>query len=353
MTAATALVSADLAEPQLAAEAVSEALARAGHTQASSVLLFLTPEFVRCAHAAVTAAARAAGCLNIHGCTVPGVLTEQGWCVDRPAAAALVLTDDLYIEAPHAERPVLCFSPSFDMQGPACLGGICAGNGGHPPGRLWSHGRLTEHSIHLSLHGVHLHTAVARGVRVLSAPMHITEATGFDVLRLDGFPALNMLARELPLEVRELDKLPLHQLFACVIEGDSADAMAQERFELVPLVATNSDDRSVTLGRRLAEGRQMFWGMRQPMAAERDMHRVLDRLATQVPQAAFGLLLSCLGRGPYFYGGEDCDLAALRDRYPGVPLIGAYFPGQIVSRDNGPRLVHNAAIIAMAESIRT
>lgn len=351
MTAATALVSADRAEPQLAAEAVTAALARAGLVQASSVLLFLSPEFMRCAHAAVMAAARAAGCLNVHGCTAAGVLTDQDWCVDRPAAAALVLADGQSIGIPHFDEPALCFSPALDVQGANCLGAICAGTEGHAPGRLWSHGKLVEQPIHLRLQGVRVHAAVARGVRALSAPLTVTECDGFDVLRLEGFPALNTLARELPLEVREMERLPLYQLFACVIDGDPQEALAQGRFDLIPLVASNSDDRSVTLGRRLPAGAVMFWGLRQPVAAERDMHRTLDGLAARAAQPAFGLLLSCLGRGPYFYGGEDCDLDALRNRYPGLPLIGGYFPGQIVGRPAGPHLIHNAAIVALAENL--
>ncbi len=350
MTAATALVSADRADPQLAAEAVTAALARAGLVQASSVLLFLTPEFARCAQAAVMAAARAAGCLNVHGCTAAGVLTEADWCVDRPAAAVLVLADGLSIGSPRGDEPALCFSPALDVGGLNCLGAICAGTEGHPPGRLWSHGKLSAQAIQLRLQGVGVHAAVSRGVRALSAPLTVTECDGFDVLRLDGFPALNTLARELPLELRELERLPLYQLFACVIDGDPQDAAQAGRFDLVPVVASNSDDRSVTLGRRLPAGTVMFWGLRQPVAAERDMHRTLDRLAGTVAQPAFGLLLSCLGRGPYFYGGEDCDLDALRNRYPGLPLIGGYFPGQIVRQQAGPRLIHNAAIVALAEN---
>ena len=60
MPLATALVTANDPHPQLAEEAVRQAQARAGLTQATGVLLFLTPEFSRHAQPAVTAAARAA-----------------------------------------------------------------------------------------------------------------------------------------------------------------------------------------------------------------------------------------------------------------------------------------------------
>jgi hypothetical protein len=43
----------------------------------------------------------------------------------------------------------------------------------------------------------------------------------------------------------------------------------------------------------------------------------------------FALMFSCIGRGPLFYGNDDRDLLAFRERFPGVPLLGAYGSGQI------------------------
>ena len=81
MSAATALVTANAPDAQLAEEAVAQALATAGLTQASAVLLFLTPGFSRHAQAAATAAARRARCLQVAGGIAPGILTQDGWAV--------------------------------------------------------------------------------------------------------------------------------------------------------------------------------------------------------------------------------------------------------------------------------
>ena len=40
-------------------------------------------------------------------------------------------------------------------------------------------------------------------------------------------------------------------------------------------------------------------------------------------------MFSCIGRGPYFYGGDDRDLALLCRRFPGLPVLGTYSTGQI------------------------
>jgi small ligand-binding sensory domain FIST len=54
-----------------------------------------------------------------------------------------------------------------------------------------------------------------------------------------------------------------------------------------------------------------------------------------------------MGRGPYFFGGEDRDLAIVKERYPGLPLIGAYGGGQIAPLFDGNRVVHNAAVLGL------
>jgi len=57
-------------------------------------------------------------------------------------------------------------------------------------------------------------------------------------------------------------------------------------------------------------------------------------------------MFSCIGRGPYFYGGEDRDLQALTSRFPGLPVLGLYGSNQIAPL-NGGRLLHNGVVTAL------
>jgi len=61
-------------------------------------------------------------------------------------------------------------------------------------------------------------------------------------------------------------------------------------------------------------------------------------------------MFSCIGRGPYFYGGEDRDLLVFTERFPGVPLLGLYGSGQIAP-SNGGRLLHNSVVTALFSEI--
>ncbi len=94
MNVATGLAIGREANPNLAAQAVKQAMHAADISIASSVLLFLTSEFARDPVPALRAAAKAASCTQIMGCC-PGIFTEQDWMLDAPAAAALVLSGEV------------------------------------------------------------------------------------------------------------------------------------------------------------------------------------------------------------------------------------------------------------------
>ena len=94
---ATALTRGARALPELAAQAVTRALERAELTRANGVLLFLTPHFAPSPEPALRAAARAAGCLQVLGCTGAGILTEDEWLLDAPGAAAMVFGEGMHL----------------------------------------------------------------------------------------------------------------------------------------------------------------------------------------------------------------------------------------------------------------
>ena len=104
MRAGTALISSHQPSPELAEMAVNAALARAGMKHAAQVILLLSRDFLRKEAPAIVAAARAAGCLQVAGMTASGLFTEQGWQLDQPAAAALVLSDPPNADSASSEQ---------------------------------------------------------------------------------------------------------------------------------------------------------------------------------------------------------------------------------------------------------
>ena len=353
---ATALASADKPSAELVAGVVTAALEQAGIDIPGSVLLFLSGEFARIAPQAVAAASRAAQCLQIAGCTTSGVFTETDWVMDRPAACAMVFGGDVSLgSGVGAVGPCLSLavpqSATADWIANAAqrFGLISTGAAGHEPGRIWGHGKvLAEHRYEVSLHGARAAIGVSRGLRVLGAPMEVSESDGYDVRRIAGLPAIDTLLRELPLDFRALERLPIHLLAAAVIDGDPVGAVTSGRYHLVPLIAANTDDHCITLAAPLTRGTRLFWCARQALAAERDTRGALDKAADTLAMTPdFAIVFSCMGRGPYFFGGRDRDLDLIRERFPGLPIVGAYGAGEIAPLPTGNGLIHNSAVIAL------
>ena len=369
MTVATALVSGDEPLPQLAEEAVSAALKKAGLTHANGVLLFLTPDFARHAQQSVTAAARSAQCTQIAGGIAAGVFTESGWVLDRPAAAAMVFGRGLSLGHPDLPsspgeicEPLLSYTgsafPAEWRQPGARFGGSFTGTVGYADPVAWQQSRLAERQrCSVQLLGAHVCVGVSSGLRLLGKAQPIDRSTGYDLEALGGLSATDSLRRALPPEYREQSALPLHHLTAVLIDRENCltldethAALADGHYHPIAIVATNAS-HSLTLAERTHPGQNLAWAVRQPLSAEADMRRMVTQLAHRTPDPACALMFSCIGRGPYFYGGEDRDLNVLRERFPGLPLLGTYGTGQIAPTcdqdEQVNRQLQNAVVTAL------
>lgn len=357
VTVATALASADRPDPELAADVVREALARTGAEIAHSVLLFLSGEFARHAQSAVTAASRAAHCLQVVGCSAPGVFTERDWVLDRPAVAAMVMASDVSLDvALDTGEPVLSLATPATASSrwlglhPTRFGMLSTDGNTQQHGKIWGHAKVVDEArFDAAFHGTRGCIGISRGMRILGEIMEVTHSEGYEVLRINRHAALNTLLRELPLELREQPRLPLHLLFLGVIGGDAAaQALHEGRYTLVPLIGTGAEDGAVTLAAQLGPGSRVFWCMRSPLAAERDTRVMLDDLDSRLGGAPdFGVMFSCMGRGPYFYDGVDRDLQLVRTHHPRLPLIGTYGGGEIAPSAYGAAPVHNSVVLAL------
>ena len=355
---ATGLARGARALPELAAQAVEQALKRANLTRANSVLLFLTPHFAPSPEPALRAAARAAGSLQVTGCTGAGVLTEDEWLLDVPGAAAMVFGEQLRLSAAdnnEDDEPVISLcSPSglyaewLDSNAPR-IGAVSGDLFGQGPFRVWAGTRVVDGGrVDACIEGAHGVVQVSQGMRALTSPIEIGEVHGLDVLKLGNYPALSVLVQSLPGNVREHERLPLHLIVGGVTFGDPDTAIRDGRYRLNHIVSANLNDRSVTFSTPLAAGERLFWAMRDALTAERDFRSTLD-LAMHNLNAApdFALLFPCMGRGPHFYGNRDRDLDLFKSRFPGLPAIGFYGNGEIAPLDGMNHLYQYSAVLGL------
>lgn len=369
MSVATALAVGNEAEPLLAEEAFRRALARTGNSQANGVLLFLSADFSRHAQRALTAVARAARCMPVAGGVAAGVFTERSWALDRPAAAAMVFAGGLALGPPDAgERvapgAILSYAggtpPAEWGAPPSRFGGSFAGRDGRVDPLAWQQARLAAHCS-VRLLGVKVDSDASRGWQLLGEPCPVGECRAYDVLTVAGHPALDHLRHALPVTHRDLETRHLAAVCAVVFDDRGTcgtarpdvwrTAFAAGAGRSIAVIAANAD-RSLTLAERLSPGQKLVWALRSPQAAADDMRRCVDRLAVAAPMPMGAVVFSCIGRGPYFYDGEDRDVAILQNRFPGLPLIGVYGTGQIAAAPaGGNRSLQNAVVTALLSKI--
>ncbi len=356
MKVATGLARGIIATPDLAAEAVRLAMDRAGIEIARGVLLFLSSDFASHPQPAITAASRAANCLQVAGCTSIGLFTEEDWLLDAPAAAAMVFGDGLELRtaSPDDDWRLTMAAPNAVntswLKLPGRRYGAVSGDAsGQGPYTVWQGSRLAAgRRSELVIDGSHCQVDISRGIQPLTEPREVNRVSSHDIQALGGQPALDNLARGLPLDASDSRQFPLHLVMAGVVQGDPENALAEGRYNLVPILATNTATRSVTLSTRVQPHDHLFWAIRQPLAAERDMHLLLDRMASdQLLAPAFGLCFPCMSRGAYFYGGVDRDLEAISHRFPEMPLIGFYGNGEFAHLDGTNQLLQYSTVLSL------
>lgn len=358
--AATGLSHGHRALPEHAEKAVKRALAKAGCDRANAILLFLTPEYAANPEPALRAAARAADCLHVVGCTGAGILTEEEWVLDSPGAAAMVLSGDIQLTiSPQTIRNdenivlSLCTPAGLTagwLDVPARRFGAVSGDiNGHGPFKVWSGARVAEsEQVDAILTGVHGVLGASQGVRALTSPIEVAEVQGYDIKRLGNYPALSVLVQSLPPAVREMERVPLHLIMGGVTIGDPETAIREGRYRLNHIVAANPNDQSITLSERPARGERIFWAMRDALVAERDMRTCIARSAQELgTEPDFAVLFPCMGRGPNFFGNRDRDLDNLRSQFPGLPIIGMYGNGELGPLDGANHLFQYSVVLGL------
>lgn len=356
MAVATGLSIGTEPSPILAAQAVEQAMERANLKVAGSVLLILTSEFARDPLPALRAAAKAANCTQVMGCSATGLFTEDDWVLDAPAAAAMVFAESTTFEQPSASDAKQLL---LTLAAPNALnttwmttpgirfGGVSGDATGQGPFSVWQHGRgAAQGHCEAAVHGVKGAVAAAHGLRILNLPKAVTQLNGYDVLTLDGKQALDSLhsARD------GYENLPMHYMAA--VFADSTEAISAGNYQIAPLVSGNEDNSSVTLAKQLKQGQYLSWAIRDTEAALADLQQTAVNLEIKLEaKPDFALLFSCLGRGPYFYGGVDRDLSLLKTKFPGMPIIGFYGNGEIAPASYGHpagcELLEYSAILAL------
>lgn len=337
MIAATALIQARKAQPELAIQAVRQAMQRAGLVQASTVLLFLSAEFMPILQATLEAVTIAAGTRNIFGCSAVGVMTEEDWAIDGPSVAVMIFGptiglattpgagETFTLAAPNAINTLWLNRPT------PCYGGVSGDITGSGPYTVWANGELVDGGrMEARWVGLRSQWELSFGLEMLTPTLTVTEADGLDLQTVEGGPAAVPLWHALRDE-DATDQLPL--VYAVPENG-----------EPVPLLSVHLHNGRVTLARALQPGARLRWAMRTAPAAVAEIQQALDN-ARSAPRLV--VMIASAGRGPSLHGGRDAEWEAVRRRWPGVPLIGFYGNGEISHFAGANRVLTTSTLLGL------
>lgn len=355
MKVATSIVLGKKAMPALVAEAVSIAMLKADITVASSVLLLLTSEFADDPQPAITAAAKAANCTQVFGCSATGIFTEEDWVLDSPAAAVMVFGGNVSIQTAkqHQTNQTLltisapnAIDSTWLNDGNARYGGVSGDAVGQGPFSVWQNAKGgNTGKVDAFIAGVKLTSKASHGLKILSKPKEIQQINDFDIERLDNKVPFIALQKAWKTHSKNDSPAPLHLMMA--VYANNAEAINRGEFNQTNLISHDEVSGSVTLAQPLEVGHYLSWGLRDQKAAEADLllstQQLIHSLGT-TPK--FGLLFSCLGRGP-FYDGIDHDLKIIAQQLPNMPLLGFYGNGEIANIAGKNQLLPYSAVLSL------
>lgn len=363
MKVATSIVIGRTANPNLAAQAVMQAMQKADIAIANSVLLLLSSEFANNPQPAIRAAAIAGNCTQVFGCSATGIFTEDDWVLDAPAAAAMVFSGDVGIQLaksdfmPPSQQPLLtltapnAINSTWLNDGHDRYGGVSGDVVGQGPFSVWQNSKgESSGRVEAVFSGVKLASSASHGLKILTKPKKIQSTEAFDISLLDNKPPLHALQKAWQTECKgkagtKDAVLPLHLMMA--VYGNSAEAIAKGEFNQTHLISFDETVGSITLAQPLQAGQFLSWGIRDNETAQKDLrHSTQALLANLDAKPDFGLLFSCIGRGP-FYDGIDHDLNVITEELPNMPLLGFYGNGEIARIGEHNQLLPYSAVLSL------
>ena len=363
-----------------AADAAGGALRSAGVDKADLVLVFATtahgPGFTQVTRtAAETCATR-----DVVGCSAAGVLAGEEEVESGPGVAVLALAGDVavrrffvpisrgraadaaaeIVSADARDTPdprlVVVFADSYNVElepffealaarlpGVPVVGGGASEDGSVGEVSVFSGDASSSHAVAGVVIGgaVRSTIAVAQALRRVGPVRRITSTSGNWILTLDGRPALQAFRDVVPGSLLADTRRALTVVLAGVSDGDG-DFVARH------LVALDEERGALGVAARASVGGELFFGVRDPLAARDDLQRALtDQARSWENPPAGALYVNCVGRGRNFYGMPGLDTAYIGQRLGRLPVAGFFSSAEFASVRGAARVHQYSGILAV------
>jgi len=183
---------------------------------------------------------------------------------------------------------------------------------------------------------------VAQGVRRVSPVHRVTSVDGDWVLALDGRPAFEAFSAVVPQPLLDDARRALAVVLAGLPVGE-------HEFVARHLRGLDPERGALAVAAPVAEGDELFFGVRDPHGARDDLQRVLSghAAAWRSKAPAGALYVNCVGRGRGFYGVPGLDTAYIRRHLGALPVAGFFSGAEFASGGGRPRLHQYTGVLTI------
>ncbi|HQP35173.1 MAG TPA: FIST C-terminal domain-containing protein [Polyangiaceae bacterium] len=153
--------------------------------------------------------------------------------------------------------------------------------------------------------------------RLLGELRPVTEAEGALMLRIGGRSAIEELKDQ-------AERSPARELLVVAIEVGRDPAGQRPRLVLRGIRGIHESRGGLVISEEIEVGTPVAFAVRDPAAARADLETTLREMSREMAGSMprFGIYVDCAGRGSDMYGVGNVDLDLIRNRFPGLPLVG-------------------------------
>jgi small ligand-binding sensory domain FIST len=326
-------------------------------------------------------AAAAAGTDNIVGCSASGVIAGDHEVETGSGVAVMVLDGDVGARrffvpfsrgqleraadeiadavggSVQAHSLLLLFADSYNLEPDALFAGLArrlpgvtvVGGGASEDGSVGETAVFCGNAVSSrAVSGVLLSgnlratVGVTHAVQRIGGLHRVTAAHGNVVLELDGRPAYEAFVGVVTPPLLDDLKRALAVMLVG-LPGEDGEFVAR------PLLGVDTRLGALAVAAPMAEGQELFFGVRDPYGARDDLQRVLSSQATawQDRSPAAALYVNCAGRGQGFYGVAGLDTAYIRQQLGALPVAGFFSGGEIAPTGGVTRLHQYTGVLAL------
>ncbi|WP_431861660.1 FIST signal transduction protein [Azospirillum sp.] len=174
--------------------------------------------------------------------------------------------------------------------------------------------------------GLEVATGLTQGCSPIGPMRTITAAEENLIIEIDGRPALEVFKEDIgELLARDLNRVAGYIFAGLPITGsDTADYLVRDIIAIDPRMGW------LAVAERVEPGRRILFARRDRQSAVLDMERMLEKLRKRLsgpPKG--GVYVSCVARGPNFFGEGNQEVAMIQRALGEFPLVGFFANGEV------------------------